>query len=225
MNAGSYTLYRHVAPNGKVYIGITCRDAEERWNRGNGYRGNRHFWNAIRKYGWSNISHEILATGLSKEKAESLERALIEEYQCADPSKGYNLDLGGSSVGRASEETKKKISEASKALWQDPVYRQKVSASLKGRAFSQEHIVRLREKATGRKKTSEERALISKKVRGKNKGRTNPHARAVINLDTGEEFGCICEAAERYGVSHSAISMACSGKRKSAGGCRWGYAV
>ena len=32
-----WTVYRHIAPSGKVYIGITCQKPEYRWNNGNGY--------------------------------------------------------------------------------------------------------------------------------------------------------------------------------------------
>ena len=31
----SYTVYKHTSPSGKVYIGITCRKPEYRWNHGN----------------------------------------------------------------------------------------------------------------------------------------------------------------------------------------------
>lgn len=34
----SYTVYKHTSPSGKVYIGITCRKPEYRWNHGKGYK-------------------------------------------------------------------------------------------------------------------------------------------------------------------------------------------
>lgn len=33
-----YTVYKHTSPSGKVYIGITKRKPEYRWNKGKGYR-------------------------------------------------------------------------------------------------------------------------------------------------------------------------------------------
>ena len=33
-----YTVYKHISPSGKVYIGITKRKPEYRWNKGKGYR-------------------------------------------------------------------------------------------------------------------------------------------------------------------------------------------
>lgn len=72
-----FCVYKHTAPNGKVYIGITGRNPLARWNGGNGYRNNPHFWNAICKYGWDNIRHEIIMSGLSKEESEQCEIMLI----------------------------------------------------------------------------------------------------------------------------------------------------
>ena len=62
-----YTVYKHTSPSGKVYIGITKRKPEYRWNKGKGYRKDQLlFYRAIKKYGWDNFTHEILYTGLSE---------------------------------------------------------------------------------------------------------------------------------------------------------------
>lgn len=49
----SYTVYRHTSPSGKVYIGITCRKPEYRWNHGKGYKeiDQPVLYRAIKKYG------------------------------------------------------------------------------------------------------------------------------------------------------------------------------
>ena len=47
----NFKVYIHTSPNGKVYIGITSRDAEKRWNNGHNYKPNKHFYSAIQKYG------------------------------------------------------------------------------------------------------------------------------------------------------------------------------
>ena len=46
-----YSVYKHTAPNGKVYIGITSADVKDRWKNGYGYYRNEHFFKAITKYG------------------------------------------------------------------------------------------------------------------------------------------------------------------------------
>ena len=68
----SYTLYVHITPNNKYYIGITSQNPYTRWgHNGMGYFDRRRkvqlpFWRAIQKYGWENIQHVILLNNLSK---------------------------------------------------------------------------------------------------------------------------------------------------------------
>jgi hypothetical protein len=81
INMDKYIVYKHITPSGKVYIGITKREkARDRWKYGHGYKQNRHFYNAILKYGWKNIKHQILASDLSLEEACTLEKELISLY-------------------------------------------------------------------------------------------------------------------------------------------------
>ena len=59
MDKKIFTVYKHTTPNNKLYIGITSRRPQTRWANGFGYRNNEYFFNAISKYGWDNIKHEI----------------------------------------------------------------------------------------------------------------------------------------------------------------------
>ena len=104
----NFTLYMHIVPNGKKYVGITKRKPTARWNGGSGYCSNEDFHNDIRKYGWSNIQHKILREGMDKEEAEYWEMKLIELYDTMNPEKGYNRRKGGS-YGEISPETLAKI--------------------------------------------------------------------------------------------------------------------
>ena len=107
-----WTVYKHTAPNGKVYIGITCRKPEYRRKNGKGYIG-QIFGRAIEKYGWDNIQHEIIAEGLTKEEAGQMEIELIAKYRSNDSRFGYNDESGGFTP-KQSYKTKKKNSEAHK---------------------------------------------------------------------------------------------------------------
>lgn len=132
----SYIVYKHTNKNnGKVYIGMTCQNAEDRWKNGHGYH-NQHFNNAIEKYGWANFSHEVIAENLSKEDACELERILIKAYDATDPSKGYNQSLGGDGGGmykkHHSEETKKRISQARKEAGFTEEHKKHISESKSG---------------------------------------------------------------------------------------------
>ncbi len=89
----TYTVYMHIDPNGKRYVGITKRSLEDRWNDGFGYATNKdtRFFDAIREIGWENFQHEIVKSNLTKIDAEILEAELIEKYKTTDPKYGYNI--------------------------------------------------------------------------------------------------------------------------------------
>lgn len=117
-----YTVYMHICPNGKKYIGITGQQVERRWNHGEGYSHQRLFYRAILKYGWNNIEHKIIKTNIDKLEAENIEKSLIEKYSTTNPDFGYNITRGGDggALGVSpSKETRKKLSKASRKSWQN----------------------------------------------------------------------------------------------------------
>lgn len=91
----SYCVYEHVFPNGKRYIGITC-DTEKRWRNGKGYETQGKIANAINHYGWENIEHNIIVSGLTVEQANALERYLIAGLNTVE--NGYNTAIGGDNI-------------------------------------------------------------------------------------------------------------------------------
>lgn len=106
----SYTVYMHVSPSGKRYIGITSQKPERRWRKnGEGYMRNTYFWNAIQRYGWDNFTHEVLFENLTKDEAEQKEIELIAFYKSDDNKFGYNIEHGGNSIGKIADETKEKL--------------------------------------------------------------------------------------------------------------------
>lgn len=106
----NWSVYMHTTPSGKRYIGITSIDPEKRWNGGiSGYKG-QVFELAIKKYGWENIKHEVLFSGLSKEEASAKEKELIATYKTDKSSHGYNVSSGGVSEKAFSEHTKRQMS-------------------------------------------------------------------------------------------------------------------
>lgn len=72
MACKDYCVYKHTLPNNKVYIGITKQIPSLRWANGRGYKHSNYFYNAILKYGWLNIRHEILRDCLTIEEAKIL---------------------------------------------------------------------------------------------------------------------------------------------------------
>jgi hypothetical protein len=111
ITTNNYTVYVHVSPSKKVYVGITGIKPEYRWDNGRGYK-KQVFYNAIQKYGWNNIQHIIVAENLSLDEANALERELISKYNSTNPLFGYNVDNGGNNLGSKSEDHKRKIRES-----------------------------------------------------------------------------------------------------------------
>ena len=111
-----YWVYVHTCPNGKKYVGCTTKvKPEYRWVEGRGYR-RQPFEEAILKYGWDNIEHEVFEVD-SKEEMYRKEIELISFYHTNDPEYGYNSSTGGEKGGLGcirSEETKRHMSEARK---------------------------------------------------------------------------------------------------------------
>lgn len=104
-----YWVYIHTCPNGKRYVGITTsKKPESRWCEGLGYKYNKHFYSAIVKYGWENITHEVFEVQ-SPEEMYWLEKYLIAYYLTTCPHLGYNSSTGGkvSSQGRKLSESHK----------------------------------------------------------------------------------------------------------------------
>lgn len=124
-----FYVYVHVCPNGKRYVGCTTQaKPERRWGKnGKGYYQNEHFYRAILKYGWDNITHEVFEVD-SKEEMYRKEIELISFYHTNDPRYGYNHSVGGekSTLGcTRSEEFRKHMSEVAKKEWLDPEIRRK----------------------------------------------------------------------------------------------------
>ena len=86
-----FYVYKHTCPNNKVYIGMTGNEPERRWNGGYGYIRNKRFAKAILKYGWDNITHDILSIHDTKEEALKEEAAQIAVHHSDLPHFGYNV--------------------------------------------------------------------------------------------------------------------------------------
>lgn len=92
-----FTVYIHTFPNGKKYIGQTNAIPEKRWGfNGNGYKTQPKVANAIKKYGWENVTHTIVAESLNKEQADQIEMRLICELDTI--KNGYNTAIGGQNI-------------------------------------------------------------------------------------------------------------------------------
>lgn len=241
-----YKVYKHTAPNGKVYIGITKQKPERRWQNGNHYKGNPHFYRAIRSYKWENFKHDILETGLTKEQACNREIELIAKYDSTNPDKGYNNSTGGEcgSLGvHPSEETREKLRK--KATYPSEETRKKMSEARKGKKLpeywkqhikegksniSEETRKKLSEARKGKKLSEETKKKIGQKSKETHTGmkykrhkKCTYGCKKIICLDTGHVYESITQASNETGVSIGSISQNLNGRSKTAGGYHWKY--
>lgn len=92
----TYSVYVHIFPNSKTYVGLTKQNVEDRWNQGEGYK-TQPVYEAIMKFGWDNIEHIVIKDNLTKEEAQELEKSTIKEFDSINY--GYNVSEGGGAGG------------------------------------------------------------------------------------------------------------------------------
>ena len=231
-----YSIYCHITPSGRKYVGISCSPVR-RWDNGKNYKHNFLFDRAIKKYGWDNIQPLILYSGLSVDEAKEIERKLIKEWKLTNHRYGYNISPGANSSpslrsrmlmskarkgknyceGRIlSAETKSKISSSLKEYFKDH------KPAFYGRHHSPETINILKNKVVS-EETRQKMKTNHHDVSGKN----NPSARPIRQLSmSGEllfEYDYAKQAAIKYNIDLSSIIKCCKGKVKSCGGYKWEY--
>ena len=79
---------------------------------------------------------------------------------------------------------------------------------------------RISETKKGKKRSEETKRKISEAQKGKFINRKDL-SKKVLCIETGEVFESAHEASRKTGINN--ISLACNGKRKTAGGYHWGY--
>lgn len=234
-----YRLYKHTFPNGKVYIGITSQPLEARFQNGNGYKKCPKMYNAILKYGWNNVEHELLYDGLSKQEAEEKEIETIAFYNSV--VNGYNADHGGNVSGTHSIETRAKISMGNKGKKKPPVSeerKQKYSAMFSGKKnpfygkrhsdyVKQEHseFMKGNKYNKGNHHTDEFKAWKSAQMKEKYSDGNNPRSKNVICKDKQgniTQFPSLRIAAAKQNVSPSTMLKHIR-NGKPLCDCLWGY--
>ena len=198
----NYLVYKHTTPDGKVYIGMTGRAPEKRWLNGGGYYKS-DFAEAIHFFGWENVKHEILASGLTREEAWLEECNQIKAHKSNDPRFGYNKSSGGrgpSTGTKRTEEWKRIIKESRMGIYDSGEVGRKISASKKG-------------------KTNGLQGRIGKQC---------THAGLVYQID--ETTSKVIDVFHGYdemhritGFAKTPVKETVSGKRKRAYGYLWKY--
>lgn len=216
-------IYKYTSPSGKCYIGQTTNEKirREHWNTEGPYAG-RKIDRARKKYGIENFTYEVLerklyyTKWLAKQELDHLEMYYIGLYDSY--RNGYNCTLGGSTTlgfthsclskkkmsaakigGRLSEATKAKLSNRFKGRTINSRWREKISASLKGKKKPLSTIKKISESKT--------RCIVQYDIDGR-------YVNGYHSTKVASEF---------THISMCAIYKCLSGKNKTAGGFIWKY--
>lgn len=188
--------------DGKVYIGQSV-DVEYRvgnhfsklkWNR----HDNEHMQRAYNRnpsaFSWE-LLFECDASDL-----DELEIETIRKYNSTDRKRGYNMQYGGQKEHRATEETRRKMSE-----------------SKKGKKFSKEHCERIGQANRGKKFSEETKQKLSL-------ARSTPILQYDMDGNFVKRHQSIKEATKSVGLkSPNSIKNALSGITKQSAGYVWRY--
>lgn len=212
-------IYCWTSPSGKRYIGkdLSGRRYYDFLNREIYTAKDSKIDRARRKYKPENFKYEIL------ESIEEQDRIILDQKLCELEVKyiklydtvntGYNICNGGQGTAGhthiCSDETRHKLSEASKGRVFTEEHKQKISESNKGN-----------QKWLGKQHTEE----TKEKMRVNNAMNTSI---IQYSLDGKfiAEFPSINEAARITGACASSISKVCRKERKTANGYKWTYAT
>lgn len=228
-----YSVYLHTFPNGKRYVGVTSWKPKLRWGSNGCNYKNPYMRNAIKKYGWNNIKHEILAENLTVDQASEMEIDLIKKYNSTDREYGYNISPGGVDCKICSAETKEKLRKANLGKTMSEEAKRKIGEFSKGRHPTDEmrkHMSEAQKKSFANGNNAMHSPESRAKAAAKLKGRKLPDYvtqkaseakyHPVKNMQTGIIYPSIKAACEDTGLNQTTIIRHCKGILKSK---KWQY--
>lgn len=199
--------------NGKKYIGkrsCKCKIEDDKY-LGSG----KYLVNAIKKYGKSNFSKEILQICENEKMALEWEKVYIEQVKAYENKQYYNLSMGGE--GYKSIEVKK--------MWEDKHHREFMVNMIKSKWRDEDYLLKMKNRKGRTEEQIRKHGEIMKrkwssieyreKMKKHNyRGENHVRASKVVLLNNIEIFGCIKDASERFGISQSSISNNCLRKTR-----------
>lgn len=169
--------------NGKCYIGQSTNVGMRfyRYKRMECKKQTK-LYRAFVKYGIDSFSFNIIDMGIDKLKLDELEIHHIKLYNCIDD--GYNCSCGGSSGGKHSTETKRKISESQRGRIVSEESRRRMSEAWKGRIVTEE----TRRKMSNANKGKHRSDITNKRMAEARKGYTitEEHKRKISEANKGK---------------------------------------
>lgn len=200
----------------KYYVGISS-NLKRRWEyKGCSYKG-QPFYNAIQKYGWDNIKHEIILENLSEEDAKKFEIETIAKLKSNTTKYGYNISAGGDS-GNIKPKCVARYDKNGKLI---ATYESVLCAEIEINNHSIRNAVRnenaLADNSLWRYYTDEPLKEISPYINTTLK----PVLQYSLNGDFIREWSSLSKAEKEYKTK--AIRECCHGKSKTARGYQWRF--
>lgn len=221
-----YTVYKHISPNGKVYIGTTSLNPKYRWNNGKGYKRSTKFFEAINEIGWDNFKHEILFENLSQSEAEQIEKELIKKHNSTHDDYGYNMAGSSTLLGyKRTEETKKRISKAQKGkVIKSESIKKRIETVTKNKTYvgannpmyGKHHSEETIKKISASQKLVEHKPFTKSHKQNLSKAllkSAKTRCRKIICVETNKIFKSLGKTARAFGVTPQAIWASCNGKK------------
>jgi len=179
--------------NGKVYIGQTIRNLEDRFKCHTRQKNCRKLYNAIQKHGKENFTIELIEFCSNIKQLNDREIFWINTYK--SNITGYNIELGGKNK-ITQQETKDKLSKSLKGRIFSDLHKRNISIGKTGNKnpHSFEHIQKLKNK----KRTQEQKIKYSLcKLGNKNPsyGKPSPNRKSIKCIETNTVFNSITEAS------------------------------
>ncbi len=210
-------LYVLTSPNGKQYVGVTSKTAQERFARhkSNAFAGLTYsiaLYGAMKKHGPDNFSVKTLVIG-DWDYILGMEQDVISLYNTMAPN-GYNLREGGQ-FAAMSQETKNKLSKLIKERYEnDPEMGQRHSARMLGKKHSPETIAKMIQiRGTKEWKAKSRAAHLGNKASPQtliNMSKAQQNRKPISE----ESRQRMSEAAKKRGISRVTIEAAKKANRK-----------
>ena len=218
--------------NGKFYIGASTTTLKQRKSEHirHAHNTNTDFAKDIIRYGDKNFKWEILKGAETEKELYELERYYISRYDAFKSEKGYNMTDGGKKGYRLLDRSKNYL------------YGDTNPSSRKIINLNNLKIYKCIEDLSrdiGYSSNSIRKSILDKTPLNNNyydyysEGKTykkiyadissTKSRKAVINIDTGEHFKTISQAARKYNCERYGIRECCNGKRNKFVGYSWKY--
>lgn len=209
--------------NGKGYIGQTIHPINVRLSQHQQKNSNcRAFSGAIKKYGWENFvidCYECPDDELNKH-----ENWMVNLMGTLSPG-GYNLREGGGNRGKASEETKQKMSDAQLGKKLSEEQKQKMSDAHLGKTASEETKQKMSGVRRGKPMSEEQKQKISDSMIGEKNHMSKRVYQYALDGTLVESFGSTQAAGRHLKKSGSPIGKCARGERKTAHNFKWSFTM